>query len=73
MILVGTVAVTGLWWALHAVRHYPGPKVMVLYIHTDGVACETTEKGTAATVTATEVKVAEAAATLKQKQSNTMS
>ncbi|KAK3943711.1 amino acid transporter [Diplogelasinospora grovesii] len=35
VILVGIVAVTGLWWAVHAVRHYPGPKVMTLYIHDD--------------------------------------
>ncbi|KAK7451574.1 choline transporter [Colletotrichum acutatum] len=36
VILVGTVAITGLWWAVHAVHHYPGPKVMDLYIATEG-------------------------------------
>ncbi|KAF6844342.1 choline transporter [Colletotrichum musicola] len=73
VILVGTVAITGLWWALHAVRHYPGPKVMALYIHTEGVACETTEKGAGATATATELKMTESGAVLKQKQANAMS
>ena len=35
VILVGVVALTGLWWVVHAVRHYPGPKVMSLYIYED--------------------------------------
>lgn len=35
VILVGTVTVTMLWWCVHATRHYPGPKVMGLYIHDD--------------------------------------
>lgn len=33
VILAGVVAITGFWWIVHAVRHYPGPKVMGLYIH----------------------------------------
>ncbi|KAI1136099.1 amino acid transporter [Hypoxylon sp. FL0543] len=36
VILVGTVALSALWWIIHASRHYPGPKVMQLYIHDDG-------------------------------------
>ncbi|KAK4208358.1 amino acid transporter [Rhypophila decipiens] len=32
VILVGTVALTLIWWVAHATRHYPGPKVMSLYI-----------------------------------------
>ncbi|KAK3341355.1 amino acid permease-domain-containing protein [Lasiosphaeria hispida] len=35
VILAGVVALTGIWWVTHAVRHYPGPKVMTLYIHDD--------------------------------------
>ncbi|KAI0837207.1 amino acid transporter [Hypoxylon sp. FL0890] len=35
VILVGTVTLSGLWWIVHASRHYPGPKVMKLYIHDD--------------------------------------
>lgn len=42
VILAGVVAVTGLWWVVHAVKHYPGPKVMHLYIHDDLVDTETT-------------------------------
>jgi len=37
VILVGTVAVSAIWWLVHATRHYPGPKVMRLYIHDDAV------------------------------------
>ncbi|KAI5864828.1 amino acid transporter [Durotheca rogersii] len=37
VILVGTIAMSSLWWLLHATRHYPGPKVMKLYIHNDAV------------------------------------
>lgn len=55
VILVGTVAITGLWWAAHAVKHYPGPKVMDLYIETDGVAPVTTEKSSVSAM-ATELK-----------------
>jgi choline transport protein len=33
VILVGVVALTTAWWLLHATRHYPGPKVMHMYIH----------------------------------------
>jgi choline transport protein len=40
VIIVGVVALTALWWLLHAVRHYPGPKVMTLYIHDDEVQGE---------------------------------
>ena len=35
VILVGIFAVTMLWWSVHAIKHYPGPKVMGLYIHDD--------------------------------------
>jgi len=35
VILVGVVALTGIWWLIHARKHYPGPKVMTLYIHSD--------------------------------------
>ncbi|KAI8205014.1 Choline transport protein [Colletotrichum sp. SAR 10_76] len=59
VILVGTVAITGLWWAVHAVKHYPGPKVMELYIETDGVAPVATEKSSASAM-ATELKQKEA-------------
>ncbi|KAJ0377878.1 hypothetical protein COL26b_003791 [Colletotrichum chrysophilum] len=54
-----TVAITGLWWAAHAVKHYPGPKVMALYIETDGVAPVATEKSSASAM-ATELKQKEA-------------
>lgn len=37
VILVGVVIVMGVWWAAHASRKYPGPKVMRLYIHDDSV------------------------------------
>lgn len=33
VILVGVVCFTAAWWLIHARRHYPGPKVMALYIH----------------------------------------
>lgn len=32
VILVGVIALTAAWWVLHARRHYPGPKVMTMYI-----------------------------------------
>lgn len=35
VILVGTIAISVIWWLVHATRHYPGPKVMHLYIHDD--------------------------------------
>ncbi len=38
VILAGVVAITGIWWVLHAVRHYPGPKVMTLYVHDDSIS-----------------------------------
>lgn len=37
VIVVGTLALSGLWWLIHATRHYPGPRVMHLYIHDDEV------------------------------------
>ncbi|KAK3393754.1 amino acid/polyamine transporter I [Podospora didyma] len=40
VILVGVVALTAIWWVAHAVRHYPGPKVMQLYIHDDSVVVQ---------------------------------
>jgi choline transport protein len=42
VILVGVVALSAIWWVLHAIRNYPGPKVMHLYIHDDSVAVEQT-------------------------------
>lgn len=33
VILVGVVALTAVWWVVHARRNYPGLKVMGLYIH----------------------------------------
>ncbi|KAK1996431.1 choline transporter [Colletotrichum falcatum] len=56
VILVGTVAITALWWAFHAVQHYPGPKVMDLYIAIDGMALAATETNCVGT-TGTEVKL----------------
>ncbi|KAH8883852.1 amino acid transporter [Thozetella sp. PMI_491] len=35
VILVGVLTLTTAWWLMHAVRHYPGPKVMTLYISDD--------------------------------------
>ncbi|KAI1165678.1 putative amino acid transporter [Nemania serpens] len=43
VILVGTVAVSVIWWLVHATRHYPGPRVMQLYIHDDSFPSEGTE------------------------------
>lgn len=43
VILVGTVAVSVIWWLVHATRHYPGPRVMQLYIHDDSFPSEATE------------------------------
>ncbi|KAI0008727.1 amino acid transporter [Xylariaceae sp. FL0662B] len=40
VILVGTVTLSTFWWILHATRHYPGPKVMRLYIHDDSAPLE---------------------------------
>ncbi|KAI1103590.1 amino acid transporter [Jackrogersella minutella] len=37
VVLVGTVSLSALWWFIHASRHYPGPKVMQLYIHDDSI------------------------------------
>jgi choline transport protein len=41
VILVGVVALTALWWVIHARKHYPGPKVMMMYIHDDKVVTGT--------------------------------
>jgi len=35
VILVGVVALTAFWWVVQANKHYPGPKVMTMYIHDD--------------------------------------
>ncbi|KAI1267708.1 putative amino acid transporter [Xylariaceae sp. FL1019] len=43
VILVGIVAVSVAWWFIHATRHYPGPKVMQLYIHDDSAPHSNTE------------------------------
>lgn len=40
VILAGVIALTTAWWFLHAIRHYPGPKVMGLYISDDGQAVQ---------------------------------
>ncbi|KAI1378604.1 amino acid transporter [Hypoxylon crocopeplum] len=42
VIVVGTVALSALWWILHGTRHYPGPKVMKLYIHDDSAPSNNT-------------------------------
>lgn len=43
VILVGVVVLSAIWWVLHAIRNYPGPKVMHLYIHDDSAALEQTD------------------------------
>lgn len=35
VILVGVFALTGVWWLIHGIRKYPGPKLTSMYI--DGV------------------------------------
>lgn len=40
VILVGTLVLTAAWWLLHARKHYPGPKVLHLYM-SDGKAVAT--------------------------------
>ncbi|KAK3355346.1 amino acid permease-domain-containing protein [Neurospora tetraspora] len=40
VILAGVVALTAVWWVVHARRIYPGPKVMGLYIHGDNATGE---------------------------------
>ena len=48
VILAGVVAMTGIWWVMHAARHYyPGPKVMTLYIHDDSSLVGTMGSGEA--------------------------
>ncbi|KAI1177384.1 amino acid transporter [Nemania sp. FL0916] len=42
VILVGTIAVSVIWWFLHATHHYPGPRVMKLYIHDDSAPSQGT-------------------------------
>jgi hypothetical protein len=32
VILVGCFLVATLWWFVHGIRHYPGPKLMHLYL-----------------------------------------
>jgi hypothetical protein len=49
VILMGVFAITGIWWVLHAIRHYPGPKVMTLYIHDDIVDGLVSQSGGATT------------------------
>ncbi|KAK1585241.1 choline transporter [Colletotrichum navitas] len=58
VILVGTVAITALWWAFHAAKHYPGPKVMSLYVATDGMTPVVTEKDSGGT-TVSEAKTSD--------------
>ncbi|KAI0021094.1 amino acid transporter [Xylariomycetidae sp. FL0641] len=33
VILVGVLALSGIWWCVHGTKKYPGPRVMQLYIH----------------------------------------
>jgi choline transport protein len=33
LILVGVVALTGIWWIIHGLRNYSGPRLTHLYIH----------------------------------------
>ncbi|KAK9489611.1 amino acid/polyamine transporter I [Lipomyces doorenjongii] len=33
VILVGVIALTGIWWIIHGLRNYPGPRLTHLYIH----------------------------------------
>lgn len=35
VILVGCVALTAIWWLIHGITKYPGPKLAVMYL--DGV------------------------------------
>jgi choline transport protein len=35
VILVGVLFITAAWWIVYARKHYPGPKVMTMYIHDD--------------------------------------
>jgi choline transport protein len=35
VILVGTIAVTAFYWVIEGRAHYPGPKVMDIYISND--------------------------------------
>jgi choline transport protein len=35
VILVGCFAAAGIWWFAHGIRHYPGPKLVMLYL--DGI------------------------------------
>lgn len=39
VILVGVVALTSIWWMVHGIRNYPGPRLTHLYIH-EGVEQE---------------------------------
>ncbi|KAI0976797.1 putative amino acid transporter [Xylaria arbuscula] len=43
VILVGTIAISVIWWFAQANRHYPGPKVMRLYIHDDNASLSSPE------------------------------
>jgi hypothetical protein len=35
VILVGIVFLTTVWWIIHGFKHYPGPKLIGLYL--DGI------------------------------------
>ncbi|KAK8043588.1 choline transporter [Apiospora rasikravindrae] len=54
VILAGVVALSAIWWVVHATRHYPGPKVMRLYIHNDAVYLGQSQDGAALSGTAAE-------------------
>ncbi|KAK7914290.1 hypothetical protein PG985_011993 [Apiospora marii] len=45
VILVGILTLSAFWWFAHASRHYPGPKVMRLYIHDDAVYQSQNQEG----------------------------
>jgi choline transport protein len=36
VILAGVVVLTGVWWVVHGMRNYAGPKITLLY--TEGIA-----------------------------------
>ncbi|KAK7962696.1 uncharacterized protein PG986_003521 [Apiospora aurea] len=54
VILVGVVALSAIWWFVHATRHYPGPKVMRLYIHNDAVYLGQSQDGALSSAAAEE-------------------
>ncbi|KAJ8127587.1 hypothetical protein O1611_g6049 [Lasiodiplodia mahajangana] len=43
VVLAGIIALSAIWWLIHATHHYPGPRVMRLYIHEDSATSEVTD------------------------------